>query len=63
MTLTELLRRNHYSEDDIVDIKYELRKWLKEMGLPDYDTIGKGGAIFSATDSLRELLVTLVDEP
>ena len=69
MTLTEMLRNNlalnrsNLAEQELTIIKGTFEKWLKDVGLPDHDTIGKGGYIFSATESTRELLILLVDEP
>ncbi len=67
MTLTEMLgnkaQKHHESFILIVDAKDVFTQWLKEVGLPDHDTIGKGGCIFNATESTRDLLILLVDEP
>jgi len=38
------------------------KKWLAEVGLPDYFSI-KGDTAFNSTESIRKLLITLVDEP
>lgn len=73
-TLTEMLRDSlkmepecdaeaKAVEDELTLIKTIFKNWLKGVGLPDYDTPDKQGVPFSATDSLRQLLVTLVDEP
>lgn len=74
MTLTEMLEKKmpespleyHWSgvyTNTSEKSKEAFKDWLKDVGLPDYDTIGKGGVIFSATDSLRKLLILLIDEP
>ena len=65
MTLTEMLEKHdtYPGGIPIQTIKDTFKQWLKEVGLPDYDTIGKGGFIFSATESTRDLLILLVDEP
>ena len=62
MTLTEMLGelQIRHSKKEIKDV---FKQWLKEVGLPDHDTVGKGGCIFSATVSTRDLLILLVDEP
>ena len=70
MTLTEMLEE-HFGEKpwgagtqwELDTIKGIFKRWLKEVGLPDHDTVGKGGCIFSATESTRDLLILLVDEP
>ena len=37
-------------------------KWLAEVGLPDYWVINKHGEPMNATDSIRKLLIMLVNE-
>ena len=65
MTLTEMLEKHdtYPGGIPIQTIKDTFKQWLKEVGLSDHDTIGKGGCIFSATESTRKLLILLVDEP
>ena len=65
MTLTEMLKvvLPDDNEPELGPMKIIFKQWLKEVGLPDHDTIGKGGYIFSATESTRDLLILLVDEP
>lgn len=57
---------------EIIDSKYPLtaeeakeafKDWLKEIELPDYASIGKKGLLFNSTESIRNLLIALVDEP
>lgn len=61
MTLTEMLKE--INPDDVELNREVFKEWLKEVGLPDYQVIGKNFHQFSATESLRKLLITLVDEP
>jgi len=75
MTLTEMLYKaindtppesqpekeaNFY---ELECIKKVFKQWLKEVGLPDYFSINRDGKGFNATESIRQLLITLVDEP
>ena len=60
MALTEMLAKEVKHPEPVKEV---FKQWLKEVGLPDHDTIGKGGYIFSATESTRELLILLIDEP
>ncbi len=48
--LTDAMRLN---EGEMVMVKRAFRNWLKEVGLP----------IYSTPESIRKLLITLVDEP
>lgn len=50
-------------EDTLNAIKSTFRKWLAEVGLPDYFSLDKVGNGFNSTESIRKLLITLVDEP
>lgn len=74
MTLTEMLTSNlkmepecdadaQAIEDTLTAIKDTLKEWLRTVRLPSYDGAGKGGAMFNTTESLRQLLIALVDEP
>ncbi len=66
MTLAEMLEEKSKYPGSILHVdetKEIFKQWLKEVGLPDHDTVGKGGCIFSATESTRDLLILLVDEP
>lgn len=59
----ELAMIAELSEPEIVIIKDTFKEWLKTVGLPDYWSAGRIGAQFSTTESLRQLLIALVDEP
>lgn len=76
MTLTEMLRvalsedvkptsqkeadaREYYRGE----VKHTFKNWLKTVGLTDYTTLDRDSVPFSATESLRKLLILLVDEP
>lgn len=50
-------------DDHLHLIKATFKKWLSEVGLPDYFSLDKEGNGFNSMESIRELLVTLVDEP
>ena len=39
------------------------KAWLKTVGLPDYYSLNRDGEEFNTTESIRQLLITLVDEP
>ena len=61
MTLTEMLREIDPMADVRVGLYKEVFKdWLKGVGLPE---IGFQYYNFNITESLRKLLITLVDEP
>ena len=57
-TLTEMLRHEayeSYDEDSLIyveEAKAVFKKWLEAAGLP-----------YGSTESARQLLITLVDEP
>lgn len=59
-TLTEALRVLGYRED-IELAKRVFKEWLRTVGLPQY--FEPDGMSFNATESIRNLLITLVDEP
>ena len=61
-TLTEMLKVLGYQED-VELAKRVFKEWLKSVGLPDYESKSKYGITFSSTESLRQLLIILVDEP
>lgn len=65
MTLAEILRRERvYSNGcGVEDIKEAFKNWLREVGLPDYFASNRDGAPFNTTESIRQLLINLVDEP
>ncbi|MCK4414937.1 MAG: hypothetical protein KAY32_15490 [Candidatus Eisenbacteria sp.] len=69
-TLTEMLTPILEAETDPVEadwlvpiVKKKFKDWLRTVGLPDYQSYGKGGVPISATEAIRKLLITLVDEP
>ena len=45
------------------DLSGILKEWLKTVGLPLITSTNKHGTTFDATESIRKLLITLVDEP
>lgn len=45
------------------DLAEIFKDWLRSVGLTDYFTLDKLGLGFNATESIRKLLITLVDEP
>jgi len=53
----------HLWADQVNTVKKVFKEWLFTVGLPDYETVGKGDRVFSATESLRKLLIILLDEP
>jgi len=59
-TLTEMLKENMldpYPIPDAVDkVKEIFKEWLRTVGLPD-------SRFWQAPESIRQLLITLVDEP
>ena len=65
MTLTEIIGNAGfgYGTDDAVTIKKAFTDWLAEVGLPGYKSIDLKGNEFDVTESLRKLLILLVDEP
>jgi len=67
MTLTEMLDNKSCEISDRLltpgDAGRVFKKWLKEVGLPQYYSYDRDGHSFNATESTRQLLVTLVDEP
>jgi len=67
MTLTEMLvdgMLDPYPIPDTPDkVKEIFKEWLNTVGLPDYTSLNMDGYTFSATKSLRQLLIILVDEP
>lgn len=68
LTLTDYLKRYAIPpQHNLVSVekaKQAVKEWLKEVGLPDYWVEGMATKPnFSATESLRNLLVILVDEP
>ncbi len=79
MTLTEMLGKAQQQVNDIMQageapahqyeemllesFKETFKEWLRTVGLPNFQSYGKGGVPISATESLRKLLMILVDEP
>ena len=62
-TLTEMLINcnTHFELDQIATAKAVFKEWLETVGLPQY--YNPDGQCFNVTESLRKLLVILVDEP
>lgn len=48
---------------EIKCIKDTFKEWLKSVGLTDYYQEGLHDVTFNATQSIRDLLIILVDEP
>ena len=65
MTLTGMLVNSSvfYHSDQIADVKGIFKEWLKAVGLPNSLSLDKEGNGFNATESICNLLITLVDEP
>lgn len=66
MTLTEML--NDKEEEPgggipIPDALEVFKEWLKAVGLTDYYSVDRDGWNFNTTESIRQLLIALVDEP
>ena len=61
-TLTGMLKKLGYSED-VELAKRIFKDWLESVGLPDTYGINRDGECFNTTESIRKLLMTLVDEP
>jgi len=62
-TLDEMLIENAYLDDaDIKAIKKVFQQWLAEVGLTDYYSLDKNGMTINTTESIRQLLIILVDE-
>ena len=61
-TLTGMLKKLGYS-DDVELAKRIFKEWLESVGLPDYFSLNRDGGGFNATESIRKLLIILVDEP
>ena len=64
-TLTEMLYFDDINLNDaeVAVIKRALGNWLREVNLPNHASIDKMGTLFNSTESIRQLLITLVDEP
>jgi len=67
ITLNEMLIEDMldpYPQPDATDVvKRIFQDWLRIVGLPDYYSLNRNGDKFNTTESLRQLLITLVDEP
>lgn len=65
-TLTEMLNDKEEEPGGGVPIPDALevfKDWLKTVGLTDYYSSNRDGVEFNTTESLRQLLIALVDEP
>ena len=64
-TLTEMLREDAtgFNSEDAGVIKGVVQEWLRGVGLPPYYSMNRDGIAFDTTESIRRLLVVLVDEP
>lgn len=73
-TLTEMLMSNLKMEpecdaealaveDELSTIKSTFKQWLQSVGLTDYYSPNRDGVEFNTTESIRKLLIILVDEP
>ena len=51
------------NEIELATIKNAFKKWLGTVGLPDYWSLDRDSIRFNVTESLRKLLIILVDEP
>ena len=47
----------------LTTIKDTYKEWLRTVELPDYYVSDDHDVTFNATESTRQLLITLVDEP
>ena len=66
MTLTKMLEKadtRMHQPDRVFATKQAFKEWLTKVGLPGYFSIDRDGYSFSATESIRKLLITLIDEP
>ena len=65
MTLTEMLIEDMLDPYPIPDtpnkVKEIIKSWLRTVGLPQY--YNPDGMCLNATETIRSLLITLVDEP
>lgn len=62
-TLGEMLADTFTNLYVIDKVKETFKEWLKEVGLPLMTSFNKHGETTDATESIRKLLITLVDEP
>lgn len=67
MTLTEMLNEDMldpYPKPDATDkVKEIFKEWLRTVGLTNYYSPNRDGFEFNTTESIRHLLIALVDEP
>lgn len=64
-TLTKMLLNSYMpmNKEQRESARGQVKEWLKQVALPNYQSYGKGGVPISATESIRKLLITLADEP
>ena len=64
-TLTEMLgvEATGFNSEDAEVIKGVVKEWLRGVGLTSYFSCNRDGIAFNTSESIRRLLVTLVDEP
>ena len=64
-TLTEMLEAEAtgFNSEDAGVIKGVVQEWLRGVGLTPYYSMNRDGIAFNTSESIRRLLVTLVDEP
>ena len=64
-TLTEMLeaKATGFNSEDAEVIKGVVKEWLRGVGLTSYFSCNREGIAFNTSESIRRLLVTLVDEP
>jgi len=67
-TLTESLQEEYsvtvkLGESEIKVAKLIFEDWLSKVGLPQYHTTHPDNTSSNATESIRQLLITLVNEP
>ncbi len=77
-TLTRMLSETEFHADEVLPVsgdageyqvkyiqlmKETFKKWLREVGLPDYFSLDKEGNGLNTSNSIRQLLLNLVEEP
>ncbi len=64
-TLTEMLeaKATGFDSKDAEVIKGVVKEWLRGVGLTPYFSCNRDGIAFNTSESIRRLLVILVDEP
>ena len=65
MTLIKMLLYSYVpmSEAQRESARGQFKEWLRIVNLPNYFSINRDGDGFNTTESLRKLLIILVDEP